>query len=61
MCDTSLFFSSLADEIEEQHKVPRLIARMDAAIKIIKWLNDENAEQTSELSARYKQFCDMNP
>lgn len=61
MCDTSLFFSSLADEIEEQSKVPRLIARMDAAIKIITWLNEESAGQSSELPSRYKQFCDMNP
>lgn len=61
MCDTSLFFSSLADEVEEQQKAPRLIARMDTALKIITWLNAESNGEATELSTKYKQFCDMNP
>ena len=61
MCDTSLFISSIADEIEELQKTPRLIARMDAALKIITWLNAESSGETTELSTRYKLFCDMNP
>ena len=61
MCDVSLFISSVADEIEEQQKTPRIIARMDAALKIIKWLNDEANGETAELSVKYKRFCDMNP
>ena len=61
MCDVSLFLSSVADEIEEQQKTPRIIARMDAALKIIRWLNDDASGEATELSTKYKRFCDMNP
>lgn len=61
MCDVSLFLSSVADEIEEQQKTPRIIARMDAALKIIRWLNDDASGEAAELSTKYKRFCDMNP
>lgn len=56
---TSDFIEVIATEINEERGTPIELARLDAATRIMRWVNREMDGQETELIPRYKEFCEQ--
>lgn len=57
MCDTEAFITSIATEIEHDGHSSPLMARFDAAIQIVTWLNAGIDSDDTTLMDKLTTFC----